>query len=160
MSFMDEVNLRDVPPEGQFLVEIKLPEAGFIVEAKGKGKLDEGVKGYKLQFVILEPAEVEDLVFFQSYYVGTNDDHKADDLATWKGAKNFGAKSLIKLLKAAQVALPSTPDETDDAVRRLAGQRLMVKTKNKESDGYENVNINKYEMIGGLAPQITDPTWK
>lgn len=152
MGFLDEVNDRDNPYDGSYLV--KVTDAS-VARTKGgeNAKLPEGCKMYKVTYSILEPEECVGMEVVDRFAVGRKGDLDAKNIETWKDRENYAAKSLKRFLKGAQAPLL---DDIDQAVLNTVGHELMIRVKNKESGGFVNCNVSRYGQIGSFAPVITE----
>lgn len=139
------VPLREIPTSNIFPDDIYRLKVVEVKSAYTKVKEDDDNPRparliYKVSSQIVEPADFKDQFFFQDFYVGTDADPEAEELATWK--QSFGARNFKSFITATGVAFGDEEDD-DSLAAALKGQeyltKIVVKTEpDKDKAGNDN----------------------
>lgn len=111
---------------------------------------------YVAQLKITEPKGYKNLVLFDRFTVGTEDDPEAKDPETWKGS--IAARRLKSFVKALNVPLGDDMDDTMEAVEAQKGI-AMVTLEGKRLDPKSGRTFNESNAISAYyalgTPNVT-----
>lgn len=108
---------------------------------------------YKATFKVQEPKEFAGVPYFDYYVIGSNDDPKAAEGATW--LNSIGAKRFKRLAKA--VLVPIT-DDMDGMISAIEDQRFLGDIGQEVDDGikdpkYKGTKRNRLNAVHAIGTQ-------
>ena len=132
-------------PDGFYNVSVESFEASM--SSTGK-------RMFKARYRVEEPDQFMNMVLFDNYTIGNENDMLAEDAETWQSS--IGAKQL----KQIREATGCSSDDTESFVQEVLQQKLTVNvfTKMSEKYGAQN-NINGFFALGekAIGPKAKKP---
>lgn len=126
-------------PDNTYRLKVEKLEPVLTKEKEGKNQK----LMFKLDCVIVEPAEYKGQHYFEQFCIGNEDDPDAEELKTWQ--TTFGAKEFKKFIKALGIPFGDEEDRESfcNAVRGgefLVSMIEQTEPKTKKIDGIEQDN--------------------
>ena len=130
----DSIALGTVLPDGMYNVYVESFEESF----SKTGKLM-----YRSRYRVEEPDQFANMVLFDNYVIGTEDDLTGEDPDTWKGS--FGAKKMKQIRNATGI----TAEDVDEFIEEIVQQKLTVAvTTDPEAPGGPTNRVNGFYKPG------------
>jgi hypothetical protein len=141
----------------------------FIVESfekvetqGGEGsKLPAGCLMFKTSMRVTEPAKDVDMLVYDNFVIGTEDDPTAELPETWTASRAFGARRLMEFLDAIGVQSDDSDEWEQEAVEQQGQALVIQQTPDKgPRKGQPQNRISKYYPLGGAPTVQTAPKAK